>query len=257
MSRALADRSPSPTPSGGRLAAGARKFASPAVKAALRRRGAELAGLALGVAGVALLVALLSYNPADPSLSTASSRETTNLAGAPGAILSDLMLQGFGWAAMLPSAVALGWAWRLATHRGLAPFAGRLAAVLAAVPLLAAALHLVPATAGPSISGPGGAVGDLLAGLVLNTTLGVFGAAGHLVGQVVIVALAGSLSFAAIGVPLLAWLHLGRGAGRAARGSAALTTTLLRRPAPAEPPPWQDQPDAPDEAPAWDREPAP
>ena len=257
MSRALADRSPSPTPSGGRLAAGARKFASPAVKAALRRRGAELAGLALGVAGVALLVALLSYNPADPSLSTASSRETTNLAGAPGAILSDLMLQGCGWAAMLPSAVALGWAWRLATHRGLAPFAGRLAAVLAAVPLLAAALHLVPATAGPSISGPGGAVGDLLAGLVLNTTLGVFGAAGHLVGQVVIVALAGSLSFAAIGVPLLAWLHLGRGAGRAARGSAALTTTLLRRPAPAEPPPWQDQPDAPDEAPAWDREPAP
>jgi len=257
MSRALADRSPSPTPSGGRLAAGARKFASPAVKAALRRRGAELAGLALGVAGVALLVALLSYNPADPSLSTASSRETTNLAGAPGAILSDLMLQGFGWAAMLPSAVALGWAWRLATHRGLAPFAGRLAAVLAAVPLLAAALHLVPATAGPSISGPGGAVGDLLAGLVLNTTLGVFGAAGHLVGQVVIVALAGSLSFAAIGVPLLAWLHLGRGAGQAARGSAALTSTLLRRSAPAEPPPWQDQPDAPDEAPAWDREPAP
>jgi S-DNA-T family DNA segregation ATPase FtsK/SpoIIIE len=259
MSRALADRSPSPTPSGGRLAAGARKFASPAVKAALRRRGAELAGLALGVAGVALLVALLSYNPADPSLSTASMRETTNLAGPPGAILSDLMLQGFGWAAMLPSAVALGWAWRLATHRGLAPFAGRLAAVLAAVPLLAAALHLVPATAGPSISGPGGAVGGLLAGLVLNTTLGVFGAAGHLVGQVIIVALAGSLSFAAIGVPLLAWLHLGRGASRAARGSAALTGSLLRRSTatPAATPPWQDQPDAVEDTPVWDREPAP
>ncbi|MBC9180474.1 DNA translocase FtsK 4TM domain-containing protein, partial [Pseudoroseomonas ludipueritiae] len=134
MSRALADRSSSSSSSGGRLAAGARKFASPAVKAALRRRGAEMAGLVLAVAGGALLVALVSYNPADPSLSTAAERPVTNLAGPAGAIAADLLLQGFGWAAMLPSAVALGWAWRLATHKGLAPFAGRVAAVLGALP---------------------------------------------------------------------------------------------------------------------------
>ena len=211
--------------------------------------------MALGLAGVAVLVALISYNPADPSLSTASARETTNLAGPPGAILSDLMLQGFGWAAMLPSAVALGWAWRLATHRGLAPLAGRVAAVVAALPLLSAAFHLVPAGA-PTLAGPGGAVGDLLASAVLGTTGGLLGPIGNLAGQVLIVALAGSLSFAAIGVPLLTWMQMGRTAGRAAKGGAALTSSLLRRPGTPPPPPWHDQPEE-EAAPAWDREPAP
>ncbi|MCG7364365.1 DNA translocase FtsK [Roseomonas sp. ACRSG] len=242
MSRALADRSSSSSSSGGRLAAGARKFASPAVKAALRRRGAEMAGLVLAVAGGALLVALVSYNPADPSLSTAAERPVTNLAGPAGAIAADLLLQGFGWAAMLPSAVALGWAWRLATHKGLAPFAGRVAAVLGALPLLAGALHLLPISGGPTLAGPGGAIGELLANGVVGTAQGLFGPLGKLGGEVVVVALAGSLSFAAIGVPLLAWLQMGRNAGRAARGGAAMTSGLLRRTttkaAPPAPPAW-------------------
>ncbi|HYZ30720.1 MAG TPA: DNA translocase FtsK 4TM domain-containing protein, partial [Crenalkalicoccus sp.] len=60
MARAAADRM---------NLAGVRRFASPAVKAALRRRGAELLGILAGLAGLALLVALASYDPADPSLS--------------------------------------------------------------------------------------------------------------------------------------------------------------------------------------------
>jgi S-DNA-T family DNA segregation ATPase FtsK/SpoIIIE len=201
-----------------------------------------MAGLVLAVVGGALLVALVSYNPADPSLSTAAERPVTNLAGPAGAIVADLLLQGFGWAAMLPSAVALGWAWRLATHKGLAPFAGRVAAVLAALPLLAGALHLLPVGAGgPTLAGSGGAMGELLANSVMNTAQGLFGPLGKLGGKVVVVALAGSLSFAAIGVPLLAWLQMGRSAGRAARGGAALTSGLLRRTTaepPAAPPQW-------------------
>jgi S-DNA-T family DNA segregation ATPase FtsK/SpoIIIE len=212
-----------------------------------------MAGLVLAVAGGALLVALVSYNPADPSLSTAADRPVTNLAGPAGATTADLLLQGFGWAALLPSAVTLGWAWRLATHKGLAPFVGRAAAVLAALPLLAGALHLVPmAAGGPTLAGPGGAVGELLANGVLNTAQGLFGPLGRLAGEVVVVALAGSLSFAAIGVPLLAWLQMGRSAGRAARGGAELTSGLLRRTTaavpPAAPPPWaaraEDEPEA-------------
>jgi S-DNA-T family DNA segregation ATPase FtsK/SpoIIIE len=219
------------------------------VKAALRRRGAEIAGLVLAVAGGALLVALVSYNPADPSLSTAAERPVTNLAGPGGAVIADLLLQGFGWAAMLPSAVGLGWAWRLATHKGLAPFAGRAAAVLAALPLLAAAFHTLPVLGqGPSLAGPGGALGELLAGVVLNGAQGAFGPVGRLGGQVVVVALAGSLSFAAIGVPLLAWWQVGRSAGRAARGGADMTASLLRRGAAAAPPAWaapaEDVPEA-------------
>ncbi|MFC7553492.1 DNA translocase FtsK 4TM domain-containing protein [Pseudoroseomonas wenyumeiae] len=161
----------------------------------------------------------------------------TNLAGPAGAIVADLLLQGFGWAAMLPSAVALGWAWRLATHKGLAPFAGRAAAVLGALPLLAGALHLLPmGSGGPTLAGPGGAIGELLANSVMSTAQGLLGPLGKLGGEVVVVALAGSLSFAAIGVPLLAWMQMGRSAGRAARGGAELTSGLLRRTTAATPP---------------------
>ena len=81
---------------------GVRRFASPAVMAVLRRRVAELIGLVAALIGLALFVALASHDPADPSLSTATTRTPANLVGPAGAYLSDLLLQGFGWAAYLP-----------------------------------------------------------------------------------------------------------------------------------------------------------
>ena len=135
--------------------AGVRRFASPAVKAAIRRRLFEFLGLACGLAGLALLVALASYDAADPSLSTATTRRAANLVGPAGAMLADLLLQGFGWAAALPGVALLAWAWRLATHRGLGLFPARVAALLAALPVAGAALTLAPLPAGlPTAPGP-------------------------------------------------------------------------------------------------------
>jgi S-DNA-T family DNA segregation ATPase FtsK/SpoIIIE len=151
MSRALDGRSAGPGAVGDRLAAAGRRFASPAVKAAIRRRVSELVALVLVGAGLFGIVALASYDPADPSWSTATARETTNLAGSTGAHLADVALQLLGYAAWLPVACLMTWAWRLATHRGLSPFPLRLACLLAALPLTAAALALplmlVPARA--------------------------------------------------------------------------------------------------------------
>ncbi|HWL83426.1 MAG TPA: DNA translocase FtsK 4TM domain-containing protein [Roseomonas sp.] len=243
MPRALADRRnpSSPASAEGRLAASTRRFASPALRAALARRLAELLGLLLGLGGLALLVALVSYNPADPSLSTATDHAPTNLAGPAGAITADLLLQSFGWAGLLPVAVMLGWAWRLATHKGLAPFLARAAAVLAAVPMLATAFSVAPLPAGkPALPGAGGAAGALLAEHINGFAGGLLGPFGSIVGQVAVLALAGSLSFAALGIPLLAWRQAGRAAGHAARGSAGLTARLVRRSmASAAPPPPQ------------------
>ena len=59
--------------------------------------------------------------------------EIVGLAGLVGAMLSDVLLQGFGWAGCLPAACLLCWALRLGTHRSLKPFAGRVAAMLAAL----------------------------------------------------------------------------------------------------------------------------
>ncbi|MXP64579.1 DNA translocase FtsK [Roseomonas sp. M0104] len=242
MPRALADRHnpSSPASAEGRLAASTRRFASPALRAALARRLAELTGLLLGLGGLGLLVALASYNPADPSLSTATDQAPTNLAGPSGAITADLLLQSFGWAGLLPVAVMLAWAWRLATHKGLAPFAARIAAVLAAVPMLAAALALAPLPSGqPALPGPGGAAGALLAEHIDGIAGAALGPFGNIVGQVAVLALAGSLSFAALGIPLLAWRQAGRAAGHAARGSAGLTARLMRRSLASAPPPPQ------------------
>ena len=94
------------------------RLASPTIKALISQRSAELIGLALGLLGLALLVALACYDPRDPSLNTATSRHTSNLAGPVGAVLADLLLQGFGVAGALPGVAMLTWAWRIASRRG-------------------------------------------------------------------------------------------------------------------------------------------
>ena len=99
---------------------------------------AEMIGLVLACAGIALLIALASYDPHDPSLNTASSRETRNLVGPLGAILADLLLQSVGAAAVFPGITMLVWAWRLVSRRGMGSVAVRLASLLAAVPVVAA-----------------------------------------------------------------------------------------------------------------------
>src|SRR5271157_3817828 len=87
-----------------------RRLASPALRSLMRRRAGELSGLALGLCGLALLVALATYDPADPSLNTASARHTANLAGPAGAMIADILLQGFGLAGILPGVAMLAWA---------------------------------------------------------------------------------------------------------------------------------------------------
>ncbi|TCZ55272.1 FtsK/SpoIIIE family DNA translocase [Roseicella aquatilis] len=203
--------------------AGVRRFASPAVKAAIRRRLFELLGLGCGLAGLALLVALASYDPADPSLSTATTRPPTNLVGPAGAHGADLLLQGFGWAGTLPGLALLAWAWRLATHRGLGLFPARLAALLAALPLCAAALTLAPLPAGlPTTAGPGGAGGAIAARALHDSAAALLGPFGGAVAAAVLAALALLLAFAALALSPAEWLRLGRAARHSAGGVARI-----------------------------------
>src|SRR3984957_12797127 len=143
-----------------------RKFASPAVKALMSQRRADFGGLRLGLLGLAILVALATYDPRDPSLDTATTRHVTNLAGPVGAMLADALLQGFGVFGALPGIAMLTWCWRIASRRGLGSFGGRIAALLAATPLLAAAVSVVPMPHGtpwPVLAGLGGSIGQIIA----------------------------------------------------------------------------------------------
>ena len=214
------------------VTAPARRLASPTIRALLGRRLAEFGGLLLGLAAVALLVALACYNPLDPSFDTATLRAPTNLAGPPGAIAADVLLQAFGAAAVLPSLAALAWAWRIASHRGLGSFAARLSTTLAALAILSALLAAVPwpgaAAHWPTYAGPGGAVGHVLAKAVLGWATALVGPFGGLAAGLVGVLAAVGLVWASTGLSAQDWRRAGE-AGRSAWATGRRTAGLLGR----------------------------
>ncbi len=165
----------------------ARRFASPEINALIRTRLAQLGGLALALCAMLLLAALASYNPHDPSLNTATSQPARNLAGVPGAMVADLLLQGIGAAAALPGLAMLAWAFRTVTGMPLR-LGLRLACTLLALPVVAAVLAaaaeapgLRMAAAWPTTAGLGGAVGSAIAAYAANTGYGLLGQAGAMV----------------------------------------------------------------------------
>jgi S-DNA-T family DNA segregation ATPase FtsK/SpoIIIE len=200
-----------------------RKFASPAVKALMSQRSAEFGGLLLGLFGLAILVALATYDPRDPSLNTATTRHVSNLAGAGGAMLADMLLQGFGVVAVLPGIAMLTWCWRIASRRGLGSFGGRLAALLAAMPLLSAAIAVVPQRAAPwpVMAGLGGSIGQIIAQAELGTGHGVFGIVGAASIWLLSMLLAVVLGLLSLGLSRSEWRSAGHAAGVAARFSVS------------------------------------
>jgi S-DNA-T family DNA segregation ATPase FtsK/SpoIIIE len=196
------------------------RFASPAIRALVGRRFAELGGIALAVGGLALLIALATYNPLDPSLNTATSARATNLAGPVGAAVADMLLQSFGIAGVLPGLALIAWAWRIAAHRSLTP-AVRLVSLLGALIVGSGVLAAVPMPhAWPTPAGLGGAIGGMLAQGMLNAARGVMGPVGGAVVGALGVALALALTLLALGLSGGEWQAAGRSAAGAARGSA-------------------------------------
>ena len=187
-----------------------------------RKHGPELIGLMLALTGLAMLVALVSYDPHDPSLNTASSRETRNIVGPLGGVLSDLLLQTFGAAAALPGLTLLVWAWRLCSRRGMGSTAMRLASLLASIPVSAAVLSAmaVHATiAWPTMAGLGGAAGNLLANAALRAGARTAGRAGEAAVWAGGVAFALALVVLALGLTVSEWRSAGRIAKNAVRAT--------------------------------------
>ncbi len=197
-----------------------RPFASPRLRGLIGRRLGEFCGLALALGGVTLLVALASYSPADPSLDTAARVGVHNLAGPLGAIIADLLLQFLGLAGVLPALALLAWAWRLAAHRGLGAAPLRLAALIAALPVLAGLFAALPLpVAWPSPAGLGGAIGGIVAATALAAGRGLLGTLGVAIVVALGAALAGSLALLGFGLSLAEWRAAGSGLARLTAGS--------------------------------------
>ena len=128
-----------------------------------RRRGLELLGVLLLVAGIALAIALWGHDPSDPSFNHATSGASTNPLGHFGASVADMSKQTIGRASwILPLVLAL-WGVRLIAGRSLRwPWLPVVALPLA---LLTAAAYLATwplSEQWPYWVGFGGYVGDFL-----------------------------------------------------------------------------------------------
>ncbi|GER02429.1 hypothetical protein JCM17846_01110 [Iodidimonas nitroreducens] len=86
---------------------------------ALKRWAQTCFGLLIAAIGVAIILALASFDPADPTLNRSTDAGVSNLLGFPGAALADLLLQTLGLASVILALPFLGWGWRVGAARGL------------------------------------------------------------------------------------------------------------------------------------------
>ena len=131
----------------------------------LRRRMMELVGAGVAAAGVALLLALFTYSPGDPSLNHATGRAPHNLVGISGAYISDVLLQTFGLAIILVPVALITWGVRMLRTHHLGFFGLRLSLLLLSLLMMSVAcVGLGDVGSAATHAGPGGLVGLALVG---------------------------------------------------------------------------------------------
>ena len=176
----------------------------------LKRRVANVSGLALFGAGLVLFLALASFDPSDPSFNHATDAEPANLFGWPGAAAADLLLHAFGWAALVPVLGCFGWAWRAIGSRRMRRLGRQSLALLLAMVLLSLAMAVVPPLPGwPIAAGSGGAIGALLLGWLSAVTAHLPLAARPSIALLAFLSGIGALGWG-IGVSIADWRLFGR-----------------------------------------------
>jgi DNA segregation ATPase FtsK/SpoIIIE, S-DNA-T family len=186
--------------------------------------GVALIGLAL-----ALVLALVSYNAADPSLNTATDARATNWLGQTGSYASDFVLQWFGLAACALIIPPLAWGVRLV--RGRAVLRWRLRTLWMGVSLLVLAIGLAVITVQQGWvvqAGLGGALGAVIWQPLRDVLLSLDESAPLWTTALVLVPLGLAALGASLGFDRADWASLLRGAvwpfgllWRAIRGRAA------------------------------------
>ncbi|HJR56113.1 MAG TPA: DNA translocase FtsK 4TM domain-containing protein [Rhizomicrobium sp.] len=125
------------------------------------------AGLLLIAAALAALIALVTYNSADPSINNANGRDAANWMGPFGAVAADLLLQSFGFAALCALAPLLVWGGRAMMGRSLKHAMWRAVAWPLSTVVVAAGLGVMPAPA-TLPAGAGGLIGIAAHGLAVH-----------------------------------------------------------------------------------------
>ncbi|KAA9006006.1 DNA translocase FtsK [Histidinibacterium aquaticum] len=138
-------------------------------QAALERRGQELLGLVLVVAGLAVFAMLWSYTPEDPSWISATDAPVKNWLGRAGAAAAAPLFMIVGWGGLGIAAVLLAWGLRFTFHTGQERALGRAIFAPIAIALMSVyAATLVPGSAWTHSFGLGGLFGDTALSIALT-----------------------------------------------------------------------------------------
>ncbi|PZQ44427.1 MAG: cell division protein FtsK [Micavibrio aeruginosavorus] len=141
----------------------ARIFPDP-VQAFIARRIVDSTGGILCLFGLFILLAIASYNRADPSANTAGASPSgvANWMGASGASTADLLLQTIGLGGLVFAASFIAWGSSLLIRRSLAPVWARFAAMIFGALAAAAAFARLPSGDWMANSYLGGSGGMML-----------------------------------------------------------------------------------------------
>ncbi len=134
------------------------------VQAFIARRIIDITALTLMISGTFILLAIMSYNAADPSLNTAGSDPDNiqNWMGKTGANTADILLQIFGVAGTLFGVTLTVWGISIFKRRELSHFWSRIVALVIGVFIGAIAFSRIPAGDWLSQAYMGGSVGQLI-----------------------------------------------------------------------------------------------
>ena len=132
-----------------------------ALRQAMRRNAYAGTGLLGLILLAAIAASLVTWHVADPSLSNATEYAPRNLLGLPGAILSDLLIQGCGLAAAFMLIPPTIWFWRLVRLKATRFTRNRAMAWFGGLGAIAIAAATIPAPSGwPLPISLGGMIGD-------------------------------------------------------------------------------------------------
>ena len=138
----------------------------PALEDGIRRIMGRAAGVALLLLVAFLWLSLISWAVTDPSFSRITGGPVRNWMGAPGAFLSDLVLQMLGLAAAVALLAPMFWGAELVRTEEIKSFRLKLAFYPLSMLLMAGAASAVPAgESWPLHHGLGGILGDVIQGL--------------------------------------------------------------------------------------------
>ena len=188
-------------------------------RAALKRRFFETLGFCLLLAALLILAALFSYSARDPSLDTAIDTPAHNFIGGNGAIVADLLRQGFGFAAFVIPVTLVGWSLRLLLDRPLQSFWLKLGLLPVAVILASLGLSVLDSGESSSSVAYGGVLGWEMQRLLAGAGFGSLA----LPASMTAAAGLGLLLLLVLGLSWRDWHQLGSGASRGARRVAAFS----------------------------------